>query len=85
VWFLVQSKYVAWIFAAERLGAWWRSVSSLRRAGLVAGALALSLPSTLQFMRLQFAGGPPALDRRLVEVAASFATGPGQVVVARSR
>jgi hypothetical protein len=84
VWFLVQSKYAAWLFAAERLGAWWRSGSPLRRTALVAGALALSLPSTLQFMRLQFAAPPPALDRRLVEVAAYLRTheAPGQVVVA---
>jgi hypothetical protein len=84
VWFLVQSKYLAWVFAAERLGAWWLSGSTLRRAGLVAGVLALSLPSTLQFMRLQFAEGPPALDRRLVEVAAFLRAheAPGRVVVA---
>ncbi|HEX9185971.1 MAG TPA: hypothetical protein VGB87_02790, partial [Vicinamibacteria bacterium] len=84
VWFLVQAKYAAWVFAAERLGGWWRSGSPLRRAGLVAGVLALALPSTLQFMRLQFAAGPPALDRHLVEVAAYLRAheAPGLVVVA---
>jgi hypothetical protein len=49
---------------------WAGARSNARRGLLVAGALALSLPSTLQFFRLQAAETPPGrLDRRLVEVA----------------
>lgn len=85
VWFLVQSKYVAWLFAAERLGNWWQTGGRLRRASLVTGVLALTLPSTLQFMFIQFAERPPALDRQLVEVAAFLSArgAPGAIVLAR--
>ncbi len=71
VWFLLQSKYAAWLFAAEGVAAAWAGArSNARRGLLVAGALALSMPSTLQFFRLQAAETPPGrLDRRVVEVA----------------
>ncbi|MEP7071702.1 MAG: hypothetical protein ABI839_04895, partial [Verrucomicrobiota bacterium] len=60
VWFLAQSKYVAWLFAAETLQAFYGRLAPLgtRRPaflgfGLAASALALSVPATVQHFALE--------------------------------
>ena len=58
-WFLAQSKYVAWIFAVEVLQTLYRHViargmrPSLTAAGITAGAVALSVPATVQHFALE--------------------------------
>ena len=59
VWFLAQSKYVAWIFAVEVLQTWYRHVVARgMRPGPIAGvimvsAVALSVPTTAQHFALE--------------------------------
>jgi hypothetical protein len=50
IWFLVQSKYVAWIFALEALVLLQNRRHWAIRYGLVLGVLALSVPSAIQFL-----------------------------------
>jgi hypothetical protein len=58
-WFLVQSKYVAWIFAVGVLQTFYRNViargmrPSLAAAGITASAVALSVPATVQHFALE--------------------------------
>ena len=58
-WFLAQSKYVAWIFAVEVLQTLYRHVvargvrPSLVATGIMAGAVALSVPATVQHFALE--------------------------------
>ena len=58
-WFLVQSKYVAWIFAVEVLQTLYQRVIArglrplLAAAGITASALALSVPATVQHFALE--------------------------------
>jgi hypothetical protein len=58
-WFLVQSKYVAWIFAVEVLQAlYWRIVAlyvqlALTAGAIVVGAVALSTTATVEHLVMQ--------------------------------
>ena len=93
VWFFGQSKYVAWIFAAEVLQALYRRAvargidAALAGALIVLFAVALSVPATIQHFALQMR--PPApqalkrYDQETVGVANFLATHapPGSVVL----
>ena len=52
-WFLVQSKYVAWVFVVEALMAWSRGRSRLLRNALAMAAVGLALPSSIQYFVYQ--------------------------------
>jgi len=58
VWFFVQSKFVAWIFAVEVLRRWYGRLRSMTLAPVLSGAVivvpavALSAPSTIQHFRV---------------------------------
>jgi hypothetical protein len=61
VWFLVQSKYVIWVFTAEvlqkltqRFDRYWGSV--VAATAVISAALALCVPSTVHHFKLQMAG-----------------------------
>ena len=89
VWFFVQSKFVAWIFAVEVLRRWYERLRSLNWAPALAGALiaapavALAAPSTVQHFvvmsREAAASDPAATDA--ARFVASKAQ-PGDVVLA---
>jgi hypothetical protein len=59
VWFLVQSKYVAWLFTAEVFQRLYRHIiargarRSLAAAGITASAVALSVPATVQHFAVE--------------------------------
>lgn len=88
VWFCVQSKFVAWIFAVEVLRRWYDRLRSLNWAPALAGALiaipavALAVPSTVQHFvvmsREAAASDPAATDA--ARFVASKAR-PGDVVL----
>jgi hypothetical protein len=52
-WFLVQSKYLAWIFVVEALIVWSRDKPRVFRLSLAALALGLALPSSIQYFAFQ--------------------------------
>ena len=84
VWFLVAAKFVAWVFVAETLVAWWRDRGFGRRFGGVCLALALSLPSSLQFFAFQMKGETiPTLDADTVALLDFLEKrAPGEFVLA---
>ena len=89
VWFFVQSKYVAWIFAVEVLQRWYVALRSAKWAPVLAGtlivlpAIALAAPSSVQHFTVlakeAAASDPAATDA--ARVVASKAH-PGDVVLA---
>ena len=85
VWFMVQSKFLAWVFAVEVMRDLWRSGRPVRR-GLALAAVLLSLPSSVQYLHYQYRHG--RLDRLSPEFAEIVAVlsreaSPGDVVYAR--
>ena len=85
IWFLVVSKYVAWFFAVEALLPVWLRAAPRGRALLGIAVLALSLPSTVQFLAQQAAETPPPrLNPMVLDVADYLRAhaAPGSVVVA---
>jgi hypothetical protein len=87
IWLFVGSKYVAWVFVVEcLLGGLRRSMSRWRRAGMVAGLVVLSVPSSVQYLLAwQWTGERiPVIPREEMEAirALDKAAAPGDVVVA---
>ncbi len=87
VWFFVQGKYLAWIFAVEALRSLGRARGRLARALLVGLMLAMSVPSTFQYFgsiaRDRLDRFPPELIEALRFLEAESA--PGEVVFAPER
>lgn len=85
VWFLVQSKYLAWLLAAPVLIALLRSGRrTVRVAGLA--LVALAFPSTAQYLSYQFREGSLqrlAPEFEQIRIALERAALPGDVVYAR--
>jgi len=85
VWFMVQSKFLAWVFAVEVLRDLWRSGRPVRR-GLALAAVLLSLPSSFQYLHYQYRHGRlDKLSPEFTEIVAVLAreASPGDVVYAR--
>jgi hypothetical protein len=85
IWFLVQSKYLAWFFAFDALVASWNRGGRVGRLLLAVSIPLLTLPSSVQYLAEQAAHTPPApLDRSVVDVAQFLRDHavPGNVVVA---
>lgn len=88
VWFFVQSKYVAWLFAVEALLVLTRNHGRLWRVSGVVLMLALSLPSGLQYVQKTWSdtglGAARVLDAAHLETLAYLneAVEPGAVVLA---
>jgi hypothetical protein len=88
-WFMVQSKYVVWVFALEtfRDGYRWLKEQPLSRRFArpvaVAAALVLSLPSTVEHLRLQHAADRRSFNPAQVAAARFVAASvhPGEVVL----
>ncbi len=89
VWFLVQSKYVIWVFTAEvlqkltqRFYRHWGSV--VAATAVISAALALSIPSTVQHFRLQMAGKSQVINADWVSALKVLEQSslPGDVVMA---
>lgn len=85
VWFMVQSKAVAWLFLGEALAAFGSRLTRRGRIASGAAALALALPGTVQYVAYQAARSDvPALRREEVEVLAFLDRAPaGTAVLAR--
>ena len=85
VWFLVQSKYLAWLLAAPVLIALLRSGRrTVRAAGLA--LVALAFPSTVQYFSYQFREGSLqrlAPEFEQIRVVLQDSARPGDVVYAR--
>jgi hypothetical protein len=85
VWFYVQSKYVLWILALE----WVMRVTARRpgrwRVGTVMAIVLLSLPSSLQFFRVQASQPTTVLASSEVELVEALGASlpSGQVVISR--
>lgn len=87
VWFFVQSKYVAWLFAVAVLLRAWRKWGRAGRAGLALAVAALALPTTLQFFNVfanarRLEGQVPPAEAEAVRFLAG-AAGAGDMVFAR--
>ena len=90
VWFLAQSKYVAWVFVAEALQRLHRRLSAKgyasRRFGaaIAIGAAGLAVPSAVQHFVKEFSRGTTVYEREAVAAAGFIArhSRPGDVVLA---
>jgi hypothetical protein len=83
VWFFVQAKYLAWLFAVEVLRRWGATLAPPARTLLWAGALGAALASGAQYFGYQVAvRQTPALTPALMEVVRTLEAKarPGDVV-----
>jgi len=82
VWFFVQAKYLAWLFAVEVLCRWGRALAPAARTLLWSGALAAALASGVQYLGYQLAVREEArLTPAMMEIVRALASArPGEVV-----
>lgn len=86
VWFLVQSKYVAWLFAVEAILPLLRTAIPWKRTLALTAIFGLSVPSTIQFFHHMASDAPRAgsvEERNLFRFFQTQAV-PGSVVLCRS-
>lgn len=86
VWFYVQAKYVAWVFAVEALWALARKLRPAVRLVPVSLVLALAVPATVQFFWGFRNMASDVFGREEAEVTAFLAShaSPGQTVLPRA-
>jgi hypothetical protein len=85
-WFLLQSKYLIWLFAVERVWTWARG-QRLRQLAGAFGLLAFSVPSTAQMFLQMMQDRPAAVDPATVAMLRFLRveTPPGAVCLGREK
>lgn len=85
VWFYVQSKYVAWVFAVEPIMVLWPGKSRFLQIAVLSLVVGLSIPSTVQHFSVFRASELPKLDRSEMELVGFLkeACSRGEVALSR--